>query len=89
MLCIGYAQSAPDEGLRSIDRKEPLTRLRLAKPPAPTRGEGEECERRYSPFHPQAPSRSCKCAGAGAVTLYGIEGTPTYTTGDAVAGLPA
>jgi hypothetical protein len=23
------------------------------------------------------------------VTLYGIEGTPTYTTGDAVAGLPA
>ena len=28
-------------------------------------------------------------AGAGAVTLYGIEGTPTYTTGDAVAGLPA
>jgi cyanophycinase len=28
-------------------------------------------------------------AGAGAVTLYGIKGTPTYTTGDAVAGLPA
>ena len=27
-------------------------------------------------------------AGAGAVTLYGIEGTPTYTTGDTVAGLP-
>ncbi|HEX4531368.1 MAG TPA: Type 1 glutamine amidotransferase-like domain-containing protein [Acidimicrobiia bacterium] len=28
-------------------------------------------------------------AGAGTVTLYGIEGTPTYTAGDAVAGLPA
>jgi cyanophycinase len=27
-------------------------------------------------------------AGAGAVTLYGLEGTPTYTSGDTVAGLP-
>ena len=33
--------------------------------------------------------RRLDVAGAGAVTLYGIEGTPTYTTGDAVAGLPA
>jgi cyanophycinase len=28
-------------------------------------------------------------AGAGAVTIYGLEGTPTYGTGDTVAGLPA
>jgi len=28
MLCIGYAKSVPDEGFRSIDRPEPLTRLR-------------------------------------------------------------
>jgi hypothetical protein len=27
MLCIGYAKSVPDEGLRSIERPEPLTRL--------------------------------------------------------------
>ena len=30
-----------------------------------------------------------RVAGAGTVTLYGIEATPTYTAGDAVAGLPA
>ncbi len=28
-------------------------------------------------------------AGAGAVTLYGVDGTPSYTAGDAVPGLPA
>jgi cyanophycinase len=28
-------------------------------------------------------------AGAGTVTVYGLEGTPTFTTGDVVAGLPA
>ena len=28
-------------------------------------------------------------AGAGRVTIYGLEGTPTFTAGDAVAGLPA
>ena len=27
-------------------------------------------------------------AGAGAVTLYGVDGTPRYTNGDAVPGLP-
>src|SRR5882757_6956221 len=42
MLCIGYAKSVPDEGLHSIDRPEPLTRLRFAKPPSPTRGEGKK-----------------------------------------------
>src|ERR1700704_4461309 len=41
MLCIGYAKSVPDEGFRSIDRPRPLTRLRFAKPPSPTRGEGK------------------------------------------------
>jgi hypothetical protein len=30
MLCIGYAKSVPDEGLRSIDVPEPLTRLEFA-----------------------------------------------------------
>ena len=59
MLCIGYAKSVPDEGFRSIDRPEPLTRLRFAKPPSRTRGpqgEGEESEastsvqRRYHPL---------------------------------------
>jgi hypothetical protein len=43
MLCIGYATSASDEGIRS--RREPLTRLRFAKPPSPTTGEGEELSR--------------------------------------------
>src|SRR6266852_5867514 len=42
MLCIGYAKSVPDEGLRPIGRKRPLTRLRFAKPPSPTRGEGKK-----------------------------------------------
>src|SRR5260221_14712120 len=41
MLCIGYAKSAPDEGSLSIDRPKPLIRLRFAKPPSPTRGEGK------------------------------------------------
>ena len=55
MLCIGYAKSVPDEGFRSIDRPEPLTRLRFAKPPA-HKGRGEESEastsvqRRYHPL---------------------------------------
>ena len=44
MLCIGYAKSVPDEGFRSIDRPEPLTRLRFAKPPSPTRGEGKKAK---------------------------------------------
>ena len=41
MLCIGYAKSVPDEGLQLTDRPGPLTRLRFAKPPSPTRGEGK------------------------------------------------
>src|SRR5712664_889343 len=44
MLCIGYAKSAPDEGFWPIDRPKPLTRLRFAKPPSPTRGEGKKAK---------------------------------------------
>src|SRR5258705_6138677 len=49
MLCIGYAKSAPDEGLRPIDRKRPLTRPRrlASRPPlshkGTHKGRGEEC----------------------------------------------
>jgi hypothetical protein len=44
MLCIGYAKSVPDEGFRSIDGPDPLTRLSFAKPPSPTRGEGKKAK---------------------------------------------
>jgi hypothetical protein len=38
---VARTKSVPDEGLRTIDRPKPLTRLRFAKPPSPTRGEGK------------------------------------------------
>jgi hypothetical protein len=31
MLCVGYAKSVPDEGLRSIDSPRPLTRREFAE----------------------------------------------------------
>ena len=34
---VARTKSAPDEGLRLTDRAGPLTRLRFAKPPSPTR----------------------------------------------------
>jgi hypothetical protein len=41
---VARTKSAPDEGLRSIDRKRPLTRPRCfaSWPPSPTRGEGKK-----------------------------------------------
>src|SRR5260370_2428195 len=47
MVCRGYGKRAWDEGsFRRGDR--PLTRLRFAKPPSPTRGEGRKAHDRLS-----------------------------------------
>jgi hypothetical protein len=50
MLCIGYAKSAPDEGLQTIDRPRPLTRFASGDAShlshkGPTRGEGKKSRR--------------------------------------------
>ena len=37
------------EGLRSIDRKRPLTRLRFATAPSPTRAEGKRLAQNFNP----------------------------------------
>src|SRR5229473_8253795 len=41
MLCIGYAKSVPDEGLRPIDRLRPLTVSHLRCEPPSHKGRGE------------------------------------------------
>src|SRR5712692_897253 len=68
-----------------IDRPEPLTRLRFAKPPSPTRGEGknvtfslfEKLSSARADFHnSRAPFRRVLCldtaGGAGGIVFGGI-----------------
>src|SRR5258705_4002706 len=78
MLCIGYAKSAPDEGVRPIDRKRPLTRPRrlASRPPFSHKGRGEECTASLAcpltnlrkPPHPEALVAPA-AAGFGAILV--------------------
>ena len=63
MLCIGYAKSVPDEGFRSIDRPEPLTRLRGVYHRAALRA-----ERSRSPHYRLIGPTHRRAAGGGDVT---------------------